>query len=74
MSQSRSKNKINYEQFRAQAAIAALNGLLSDPTPRPELCRGTETCAEATARIAVENADALISILISPPKTKRKKK
>lgn len=51
---------------RADAATAALQGLLSDPTPRPDSKKPGETCAQAVARIAVEHADALTSQLSKP--------
>lgn len=55
------------DALREQAAIAALCGLLADPTPRPQLCRPGESCAEAVARIAVEHADQLVAKLRAVP-------
>lgn len=50
-------------ELRERAAVAAMGGLLADPTPRPYLRKRRETCAQATARLAVEHADLLISAL-----------
>ncbi len=37
--------------------------LIAEPTPHPERRQGDETCPQATARLAVEFADALITEL-----------
>jgi hypothetical protein len=41
----------------------AMEGLLADSEDRSEEIKPGETCAEATARLAVEHADALIKEL-----------
>lgn len=61
------ENKKRDDQRNRQwLAQGCLHGLLSDPASHPEQRQGNETCAEATARIAVEYADALIEALEKP--------
>lgn len=48
---------------REYVATAALQGLLADSERRTDDKREGETCAQATARLAVEHADALIDAL-----------
>ena len=70
------------EGRRFEAAMAAMQGLLADPTDHEELRlyrvldgetpgerikEFTETCAQAVARIAVAHADALLKELEKKP-------
>jgi hypothetical protein len=42
------------------AAIAAMEGILSDPEDRADEVGPGETCTEAVARLAVDHAKALV--------------
>lgn len=44
-------------------AALAMNGLLSDTEDMADECYPGESCPDATARLAVEHADALIKAL-----------
>lgn len=48
---------------RDRIATAALQGLLADPENRGSEKREDESCYNATARLAVNHADALIKML-----------
>lgn len=46
------------------AAVAAMEGILSDPEDRADEVGPGETCTEAVARLAVDQAQALVHELI----------
>lgn len=48
------------DETRVLIATAAMQGLLADHMDRADEVLEGETCAEATARLAVEHADALL--------------
>lgn len=48
------------DETRVVIATAAMQGLLADHMDRADEILDGETCAEATARLAVEHADALL--------------
>ncbi len=51
------------DETRVVIATAAMQGLLADHMDRADEILDGETCAEATARLAVEHADALLRAL-----------
>lgn len=53
--------------FRQHLAGLAMQGLLSDHKDHSDECADGETCAQTTARLAVEHADALIARLERAP-------
>ena len=57
-----SNDKVNYEQARADAAISAMNGILSRNNNLPFNTHEKEV-SEEVARISVVLADALIAEL-----------
>lgn len=52
---------------REELAKAAMQGLLADPEDHADEIKQGETCAQAVARMAVEQADALIEALNQTP-------
>lgn len=48
------------QKLLERAAIAAMQGLLSDPEERSDERKPMESCEEATARLAVAHAKALM--------------
>lgn len=49
--------------YRQLAALHALQGILADPESHANERRENETCSQATARLAVQQADDLIRCL-----------
>lgn len=49
-----------YVRVYQQACIAAMQGLLADPEERSDERKPMESCEEATARLAVAHAKALM--------------
>jgi hypothetical protein len=53
----------HYAARLEKAALAALTGLLADPEDHADECQPGETCREAVARLAVEQAREVIKAI-----------
>lgn len=54
---------MNKQELLFVASVAAMQGLLADPTDNADEVGPGETCTEAVARIAVDHAQALVNEL-----------
>jgi hypothetical protein len=60
------KQAVNYEAIRANAAVAAMGGIISNPEISLNYTDNDDRVTRAVAEVAVKFADALVSELNKP--------